>query len=120
VNYLVVDRWYNKGHDHYHKDEGEGMDMYQVGTSRGLWRHRDWDGQKLSVGRNLQDLEVIANGPIRAIFELAYDAWDASGVKVAEGQAVHRRRPATTSTKSTAPLRSRAEGSHCRDRREQE
>ena len=35
VSYPIVDRWYNKGHDHYHHDEGEGMDMYGVGTSRG-------------------------------------------------------------------------------------
>ncbi len=31
VSYPIVDRWYNKGHDHYHKDEGEGMDTYNVG-----------------------------------------------------------------------------------------
>jgi hypothetical protein len=35
VPYPIVDRWYNKGHDHYHKDEGEGMDFYNVGKSRG-------------------------------------------------------------------------------------
>ena len=85
VPYLVVDRWYNKGHDHYHKDEGEGMDMYQVGTSRGCGGTGVWDGSKLSVGRNYKTWNVIANGPIRAIFELTYEAWDAgNGVKVAE------------------------------------
>ena len=85
VPYLVVDRWYNKGHDHYHKDEGEGMDMYQVGTSRGCGGTGVWDGAKLSVGRNYKTWNVIANGPIRAIFELTYEAWDAgNGVKVAE------------------------------------
>jgi len=84
VPYLVVDRWYNKGHDHYHKDEGEGMDMYQVGTSRGCGGTGVWDGQKLHVGRNYKTWNVIANGPIRAIFELSYDAWDANGVKVSE------------------------------------
>jgi uncharacterized protein DUF4861 len=84
VPYLVVDRWYNKGHDHYHKDEGEGMDMYQVGESRGCGGTGIWDGQKLYVGRNYQTWKVVANGPIRAIFELAYEAWDANGVKVSE------------------------------------
>ena len=84
VPYLVVDRWYNKGHDHYHKDEGEGMDMYQVGTSRGCGGTGVWDGAKLYVGRNYKTWNVIANGPIRAIFELAYEAWDANGVKVSE------------------------------------
>ncbi|MEO7415354.1 MAG: DUF4861 family protein [Opitutaceae bacterium] len=84
VPYLVVDRWYNIGYDHYHKDEGEGMDMYQVGTSRGAGGTGVWDGQKLHVGRNYKTWKIIANGPIRAIFELGYDAWDANGFKVSE------------------------------------
>ena len=84
VDYLVVDRWYNKGHDHYHKDEGEGMDMYQVGNSRGCGGTGIWDGKKLSVSRNFETWKVVANGPIRAIFELAYEPWDANGVKVSE------------------------------------
>ncbi len=84
VNYLIVDRWYNKGHDHYHKDEGEGMDMYNVGKSRGCGGTGIWDGKTLFVGGNYKSWKVIANGPIRAIFELSYDAWDAAGVKVSE------------------------------------
>jgi len=84
VDYLVVDRWYNKGHDHYHKDEGEGMDMYQVGKSRGCGGTGVWDGKKLYTSRNYKTWKVIANGPIRAIFELTYEPWDANGVKVAE------------------------------------
>ena len=84
VTYPIVDRWYNKGHDHYHHDEGEGMDMYQVGTSRGCGGTGVWDGQKLYVGRNYKTWKVVANGPVRAIFELTYDAWEANGVKVTE------------------------------------
>lgn len=84
VNYPIVDRWYNKGHDHYHKDEGEGMDMYQVGPSRGCGGTGIWDGKQLFVSRNYQTWKVVANGPIRAIFELAYAPWEANGVKVAE------------------------------------
>ncbi|HEY5551619.1 MAG TPA: DUF4861 family protein, partial [Opitutaceae bacterium] len=52
VDYPIVDRWYNKGHDHYHKDEGEGMDMYQVGPSRGCGGTGVWDGQRLYVSGN--------------------------------------------------------------------
>jgi len=84
VSYPIVDRWYNKGHDHYHKDEGEGMDMYQVGGSRGCGGTGIWDGKTLAVGRNYKAWKVLANGPIRAIFELTYEAWDAHGMKVAE------------------------------------
>ena len=84
VSYPIVDRWYNKGHDHYHKDEGEGMDMYGVGVSRGCGGTGVWDGHTLAVGRNYKTWKVLANGPIRAVFELTYDAWDAHGRQVAE------------------------------------
>lgn len=84
VRYPVVDRWYNKGHDHYHKDEGEGLDMYGVGTTRGAGGTGIWDGKLLYTSRNYASWKVIANGPIRAIFELRYDAWDAAGTSVSE------------------------------------
>ncbi len=84
VSYPVVDRWYNKGHDHYHHDEGEGMDMYQVGTSRGCGGTGIWAGRQLYVARNYKTWKVIANGPIRAIFELTYETWDTAGGIVAE------------------------------------
>jgi hypothetical protein len=84
VPYPVVDRWYNKGHDHYHHDEGEGMDMYNVGRSLGAGGTGIWEGGKLYTGRNYASWKVLANGPVRAIFELRYDAWDAGGKQVAE------------------------------------
>jgi hypothetical protein len=84
VDYPIVDRWYNKGHDHYHHDEGEGMDMYGVGPSRGCGGTGIWDGQQLHVGRNYQTWKVLANGPIRAIFELTYQTWAANGIYVSE------------------------------------
>lgn len=84
VAYPIVDRWYNKGHDHYHHDEGEGMDMYGVGTTRGCGGTGIWDGEQLYVSRNYKTWKVIANGPIRAIFELGYETWSAGGITVSE------------------------------------
>ena len=84
VHYPIVDRWYNKGHDHYHKDEGEGLDMYSVGGTRGAGGTGIWDGKLLHTSRNYSGWKMIANGPVRAIFELRYDAWDAGGQKVSE------------------------------------
>lgn len=84
VDYPIVDRWYNKGHDHYHADQGEGMDMYQVGPSRGCGGTGVWDGRALHVSSNFKSARVIANGPIRAIFELSYDTWAANGFYVSE------------------------------------
>ncbi|WP_348697917.1 DUF4861 family protein [Duganella fentianensis] len=84
VSYPIIDRWYNKGHDHYHVDEGEGMDMYSVGTSRGLGGTGVWDGQRLNVSRNYASWKVLANGPVRVVFEVTYDTWDGGGFPVAE------------------------------------
>lgn len=82
VRYPIVDRWYNIGH--YHDDVGEGMDQYHVGASRGCGGTGVWDGKQLYVSRNYQTWKVIANGPIRAIFELTYETWSANGVIVSE------------------------------------
>lgn len=84
VDYPIVDRWYNKGHDHYHKDQGEGMDMYNVGKSRGAGGTGIWDGKTLHTGVNWASYKILANGPIRAVFELHYAPWDAGGRQVSE------------------------------------
>jgi hypothetical protein len=84
VGYPIVDRWYNKGHDHYHKDEGEGMDMYNVGQTRGCGGTGIWNGATLFTSQNFKSWKVVANGPVRAIFELSYDGWDAGGTRVTE------------------------------------
>lgn len=84
VDYPIVDRWYNKGHDHYHKDQGEGMDMYNVGKSRGAGGSGVWNGKTLHTGVNYASYKILANGPIRAVFELHYAPWDAGGRQVSE------------------------------------
>ncbi|MDM5179678.1 DUF4861 family protein [Massilia sp. DJPM01] len=84
VPYPIVERWYNKGHDHYHKDEGEGMDMYNVGKTRGAGGTGVWDGTVLFTSKNFTGWKVLANGPVRAVFELSYDSWDAGGSAVSE------------------------------------
>lgn len=84
VDYPILDRWYNKGHDHYHKDEGEGLDMYNVGQSRGAGGTGVWADGKLYTSANWSSWKVLANGPVRAVFELSYDGWDANGIRVAE------------------------------------
>jgi hypothetical protein len=84
VDYPIVDRWYNKGHDHYHKDQGEGMDMYNVGKSRGAGGSGVWSGETLYPSVNYASYKILANGPIRAIFELHFAPWDAGGRQVSE------------------------------------
>src|SRR3954463_13533874 len=48
VTFPIVDRWYQKGHDQFHKDgEGEGFDLYSIGGARGAGGTGIWDGAKL-------------------------------------------------------------------------
>lgn len=85
VPYLIVDRWYRKGHDGLHADTGEGLDFYEVGRNRGVGGTGIWNGNQLFVSGNWQQYHIHANGPVRAIFDLTYEPWDAgNGVKVSE------------------------------------
>jgi unsaturated rhamnogalacturonyl hydrolase len=80
---LIVDMMYAT--KHYHEDNGEFMDDYRVGKSRGCGGVGIWDGQKLYTSSNYRNWRLITTGPIRSEFELTYDAWDAgSGRKVSE------------------------------------
>jgi rhamnogalacturonyl hydrolase YesR len=80
---LIVDPMYKTGH--YHYDNGEYMDDYRVGNSRGCGGVGIWDGKRLYVSSNYRNWKLITTGPIRSEFELIYDAWDAgNGRKVAE------------------------------------
>jgi hypothetical protein len=84
---LVVNDWYQS--DDYHRDNGDGADFYSVGPSRGCGGVGVWDGKALHVSRNFTDTRVIANGPVRLIFELSYAPWDVGGgAKVSETKRV--------------------------------
>jgi rhamnogalacturonyl hydrolase YesR len=72
---LTVDTMYRT--KHYHEDNGEFMDDYRVGKSRGCGGLGIWDGQKLYTSSNYRNWKLITTGPIRSEFELTYDAWDA-------------------------------------------
>jgi unsaturated rhamnogalacturonyl hydrolase len=83
---LVINAWYMT--DDYHQDRGEGADFYGVGKSRGGGGLGIWSGGKLAVSRNFTQSRVLANGPIRLIFELSYAPWDAGGKSVSETKRV--------------------------------
>lgn len=84
TNNLVLDAWYAKGHDGYHIDSGEGADFFQVGTTLGAGGVGIWKGHTLYRGDNFLAHRIIADGPIRAIFELDYGPIDAAGTKATE------------------------------------
>ncbi|HEX8411796.1 MAG TPA: DUF4861 family protein [Thermoanaerobaculia bacterium] len=67
---LVLNDWYMA--DDYHRDTGEGADFYSAGKSRGCGGSGLWRDGKLVTSKNFRESRVIANGPIRLIFELYY------------------------------------------------
>jgi hypothetical protein len=79
---LVINDWYMV--DDYHRDTGEGADMYSAGKSRGCGGNGIWDGGKLYTSANFIDSKSLANGPIRIMFELTYPAFDAGSARVTE------------------------------------
>jgi len=82
VRKLVINDWYMV--DNYHADTGEGADFYSAGKSRGCGGSGIWEGGKLHVSKNFMDSRVLANGPIRVVFELDYGAWMVNGRRIAE------------------------------------
>jgi len=79
---MVINDWYLA--DHYHADSGEGADFYSAGKSRGCGGNGLWAADQLWTSKNFVNSRVLANGPIRVLFELDYEAFDVNGVKVAE------------------------------------
>ena len=85
VTYPIIDRWYPKGHDQFHKDgEGEGLDLYSIGGSRGAGGTGVWDGKKLWTSDNFVSQQVLSNGPQRASFKLQYAPFDVGDSAKAE------------------------------------
>jgi hypothetical protein len=86
VRNLVINNWYMV--DDYHKDHGEGADLYAAGATRGNGGTGIWEDGELYPSANFRDSKVYAVGPLRVLFELTYDTRDAAGVKVSEKKRV--------------------------------
>jgi hypothetical protein len=79
---MVIDEWYMA--DNYHADTGEGFDDYSAGATCGNGGDGLWAADKLWQPVNFVNSRVLANGPIRVLFELDYAAFDANGTPVSE------------------------------------
>ncbi|MFL5582736.1 MAG: DUF4861 family protein [Gemmatimonadaceae bacterium] len=81
---LVLDKWYAGGHDFYHIDRGEGADFFSVGPTLGGGAVAIWRGGKMYRAENFKDYRIVADGPIRLVFDLDFETWDAAGLRVSE------------------------------------
>jgi hypothetical protein len=90
---LVIDSFYKRDAEgqrthnpalSYHKDNGQGLDSYAVGPTRGCGGTAVFADGKLIVSKNYTTKRIFADGPIRFAFEVSYAPWDANGVTVSE------------------------------------
>jgi rhamnogalacturonyl hydrolase YesR len=81
---MVINDWYKRGD--YHIDHGEGMDMYEVGPSRGCGGIGVWDGGKLSVALDWVSYKILENGPDVAKFQMSFAPYSANGRTVTESR----------------------------------
>ena len=79
---LVINDWYMV--DNYHVDLGEGVDAYSAGPTRGVGGSGIWTNEQLFIPTNFVDSRVLTNGPIRVMFELVYEPFDANGTSVSK------------------------------------
>jgi hypothetical protein len=86
---LVINDWYLV--DDYHRDTGEGADFYSAGKSRGCGGSGLWRDGRLAVSKNFRESRVLANGPIRLVFELRYpDFQETKRITLDAGQNFNR------------------------------
>lgn len=90
VDYPILNKWYKKPETggSYHKDDGEGLDNYHVGSSRGCGGIGIFANDTLYTSKNFQKWNTIDEGPLQTNFTLTYDPWEANGLMVSEEKKV--------------------------------
>jgi rhamnogalacturonyl hydrolase YesR len=90
VDYPIINQWYAQMKEKtYHKDWGQGYDPYHVGKSAGCGGLRLYENNRYIYSNVFDEWKIIANGPIRSIFELTYDkSWKWAGKDMIETKVV--------------------------------
>jgi hypothetical protein len=79
VRWPFMERQLHTGDQHnYH---GEGLDFFEVGTSRGGGGLGIWYDNKLWVSRNYSSYRILQNGPEVARFEVSYAPWPVDTIR---------------------------------------
>lgn len=79
---MVINEWYMV--DNYHADNGEGLDAYSAGPTRGCGGSGIWINGKLYIPINFARSRVLAAGPIRVMFELVYPTFQGPDVSISQ------------------------------------
>lgn len=87
VDYPIINKWYKKELEtegSYHEDDGEGLDNFHVGTSRGVGGIAVKVGTAYQFSRNFTDYKTIETGPLRTSFWITYAPWKAGDKTITE------------------------------------
>lgn len=89
VRYPVVDKWYKAGPGSYHKDHGEGMDVYKVGQTLGCGGLGYLNKKRQLIPSPVfATHQVITKGPLRLQFTLTYPPVQVDDAKIIETRTV--------------------------------
>ncbi|MBE3086964.1 MAG: DUF4861 family protein [Bacteroidetes bacterium] len=80
------DKWYKKSESggSYHNDDGEGLDNFHVGISRGCGGTAIHNDGNFIYSKNYSEWQILANGPLLTIFRLKYEPVMVNGKPVTE------------------------------------
>ena len=87
----IINKWYLKElntEGSYHEDDGEGLDNFHVGPSRGVGGLAIKRDSTYHFSKNFSNWQHITSGPIRTSFYLEYEDWDADGVLIKESKII--------------------------------
>lgn len=70
----LTDKWYTPGQS-YHVDKGYGADHYASGKNQGCGGSGIYYNDQIYFSKSYSSWKIIANGPIRLVFELEFTGW---------------------------------------------
>lgn len=91
VEYPIINKWYKKELETpgtYHEDNGEGLDNFHVGVSRGVGGLAAKMDSIFYFSKNYTKWRTIATGPIRTCFYLEVEDWEAAGKTIKESRII--------------------------------
>ncbi len=91
VEYPIINKWYKKETETggtYHEDDGEGLDNFHVGVSRGVGGIAVKKDSSYYFSKNYTNWRTITTGPIRTSFYLEIGDWDVAGELIKESKVI--------------------------------
>jgi hypothetical protein len=87
VSYPLTDKWYHP-ETRYHRDTGFGADHYSAGKNQGCGGTGIYTSDKIHFSKAFSKWKIIAEGPIRTIFELEFSGWKFESLNIVETKRV--------------------------------